>query len=104
MAQAKLGRTDEREWTYVRKDGSKLPVLVSITPLTDLSGLITGFLSVAQDLTDNKRTEVALQASEERLHRVLSHADCLVWEANVTLTGADWSWAMTVHPSGLPSV
>jgi PAS domain S-box-containing protein len=101
VAQAKLGRTDEREWTYVRKDGSKLPVLVSISPLTDPSGFITGFLSVAQDLTDSKRTEVALQASEERLHRVLSHADCLVWEANVTLTGADWTWAMTVHPSGL---
>jgi PAS domain S-box-containing protein len=100
-AQAKLGRADEREWTYVRKDGSKLPVLVSITPLTDPSGLITGFLSVAQDLTDSKRMEVAVQVGEERLHRVLSHADCLVWEANVTLTGADWSWAMTVHPSGL---
>lgn len=100
-AQAKLGRADEREWTYVRKDGNKLPVLVSITPLTDPSGLITGFLSVAQDLSDSKRTEVAMQASEERLHRVLSHADCLVWEANVTLTGGDWSWAMTVHPSGL---
>ena len=101
VAQAKLGRTDEREWTYVRKDGSKLPVLISITPLTDPSGFITGFLSVAQDLTDSKRAEIALQASEERLHRVLSHADCLVWEATVTLTDADWTWAMTVHPSGL---
>ncbi|MEO6994067.1 MAG: PAS domain S-box protein [Lacunisphaera sp.] len=101
VAQAKLGRADEREWTYVRKDGSKLPVLVSITLLTDPAGLITGFLSVAQDLTDSKRTEVALQAGEERLHRVLSHADCLVWEAGVTLTASDWSWVMTVHPSGL---
>ena len=100
-AQARRGRPDEREWTYLRKDGSRLPVLNTITPLTDEKGLITGFLHVAADLTESKRNTVALQASEERLHRVLSHADCLVWEAQVTLTDGDWSWKTTVHPSGL---
>ncbi len=70
VAQAKLGRADEREWTYVRKDGSKLPVLVSLTPLTDPSGLITGFLSVAQDLTDSKRVRAARDEIVGRLHKL----------------------------------
>ena len=100
-AQAGQGRTDEREWTYRRKDGGTLPVLNAITPLTDDQGVMTGFLHVASDLSDSKKSAVALQASEERLHRVLSHADCLVWEAQVTLTDTDWTWKMTVHPSGL---
>ena len=98
---ARNGESDEREWTYVRKDGTHFPVLLSVTRLVDEAGAITGFLGVAQDLTEHKKAAIALQASEERLHRVLSHADCLVWEAEVALTAEDWNWRMTVHPSGL---
>jgi len=101
VAQARLGKVDEREWTYVRKDGTRLPVLLSVTALRDKKGVITGFLGVAQDLTNRRNVETALRTSEERLHRVLDHADCLVWEAKVELIEKDWSWQMTIHPSGL---
>lgn len=50
-AQARLGEADEREWTYVRKDGSRLPVLLSTTTLRDKSGVVTGFLTAVQDIT-----------------------------------------------------
>ncbi|HWA26960.1 MAG TPA: PAS domain S-box protein [Lacunisphaera sp.] len=101
VAQARLGKVDEREWTYVRKDGSHFPVLVSVTALRDLEGEITGFLGVAQDLTERKRFQQALQASEERLGQVLRTADCLLWRAEVRLEGSDWFWTMQVEPSGL---
>ncbi|MES1168840.1 MAG: PAS domain S-box protein, partial [Oleiharenicola lentus] len=67
VARARLGEADEREWTYVRKDGSRLPVQVSVTALRDEAGTITGFLGIARDLTDQKKAEVMLQASEEKL-------------------------------------
>ena len=101
VAQARLGKVDEREWTYVRKDGSRLPVYLSVSALRDKRGAITGFLNVAQDITNKKTAESALKTSEERLHRVLDHAECLVWEAKVELSADDWSWQMTIHPSGL---
>ncbi|MCX6956099.1 MAG: PAS domain S-box protein [Verrucomicrobia bacterium] len=101
VAQARQGRRDEREWTYVRRDGSRLPVTVSVTALRDQGGAVSGFLWVAQDLTEHKQAQTVLQAAEERLQRVLGHAECLVWEADVTLTTQDWDWRMTVHPSGL---
>ncbi|MFZ5496234.1 MAG: PAS domain S-box protein [Verrucomicrobiota bacterium] len=101
VARARLGEVDEREWTYVRKDGSRLPVLLSITALRNEAGAITGFLGIAQDLTEKKRAEIVLRASEERLGQVLGHAECLVWEARVTLKGQDWTWNMSVYPSGL---
>ncbi|AOS43868.1 Sensory/regulatory protein RpfC [Lacunisphaera limnophila] len=101
VARAREGSADEREWTYVRKDGSRFPVRLSVTALRDHDGKISGFLGVAQDLTEYKRAEVAVKRSEERLGQVLGHAECLVWEAQVTLQPTDWAWRMSVYPSGL---
>jgi PAS domain S-box-containing protein len=36
VAKARLGLISEEEWTYIRKDGSRLPVSLSVTPLTIL--------------------------------------------------------------------
>jgi PAS domain S-box-containing protein len=101
VARARSRGVDEREWTFVRKDGTRLPVNLSVTALRGADGSITGYLGIAQDLTDRKRAEIALKASEERMGHVLAHAECLVWEASVELTPGDWSWRMTVYPSGL---
>ena len=57
VARARLGETDAREWTYIRKDGSRLPVLLSVTGLRDESGAITRFLGVAADLSALKEAE-----------------------------------------------
>jgi PAS domain S-box-containing protein len=56
-AKASAGIPDEAEWTYLRKDGTPLPVLLSITALRDGSGNITGYLVVGSDLTERKRAD-----------------------------------------------
>ncbi len=101
VARARRGEVDEREWTYVRKDGRTIPVWLSVTALRDERGAIVGFVCLAHDLTDRKKAEIAIKASEERLGNVLGHAECLVWEAKVSLVANDWTWRMVVYPSGL---
>jgi len=103
VERARLGLVDEREWTYVRKDGSRLTVLLTITALREKEGQIVGFLGIGQDITARKQAEAALRVSEERLHRVLSQADCLLWEANVRTVGqaGEMDWQITTHPSAL---
>lgn len=49
------GIPDEREWTYIRKDGSRFPVLLSITSLYNENKEITGFLGIGHDITEEKR-------------------------------------------------
>lgn len=56
-ARARLGETDEREWSYLRKDGARLPVMLSVTALKDAEGRISGFLGMANDLSDHKKVE-----------------------------------------------
>ena len=52
---------EEREWTYVRKDGSTITVLLSVTALRRDDGWLTGFLHVANDVTERKRAEETLR-------------------------------------------
>ncbi|MBD3884654.1 PAS domain S-box protein [Phormidium tenue FACHB-886] len=54
---ARRGEIDEYEWTYIRKNGSRFPVLLSITALRDADDQITGFLEIGSDITERKTIE-----------------------------------------------
>lgn len=55
-----LGLPDFSEWTYVKKDGSRFPALITVNVLKDDKGNITGYLGIAQDITKRKREEQML--------------------------------------------
>jgi len=62
---ARQGQSEEREWTYRRKDGSRLTVNLVVTALTDSSGTMNGFLGIAKDITANKRVEERFRLTVE---------------------------------------
>jgi len=51
---------DTRDWTYVRKDGSRLTVSLSVTAVRDADGRPQSYLSVVRDVTDRRAAEQAL--------------------------------------------
>ncbi|MFB2897419.1 GAF domain-containing protein [Aerosakkonemataceae cyanobacterium BLCC-F50] len=55
----------------MRKDGIRLPVLLSITALKNAHQQIIGFLGIAKDISERKRTENALRESQQFLQTVL---------------------------------
>ncbi|HEU0154008.1 MAG TPA: ATP-binding protein [Arenimonas sp.] len=55
-----------REWTFVRKDGSRVPVLLATSAMRDGSGKTVGYIAVGTDLTQIKQLEQRLRASEVR--------------------------------------
>ncbi len=63
----------DREWLWVRKDGSRLVVDLVHTLLRDADGRVIGCLGIARDVTDRKRVESELRQSEERF-RILAEA------------------------------
>lgn len=48
---ARLGKSETREWTYVRPDGGHVPVQLSVTRRVDEDGATVGYLFVASDVT-----------------------------------------------------
>jgi PAS domain S-box-containing protein len=57
---ASRGIEDIYELTYVRKDGSRFPAVVSVTALRDTQGAIIGYLLIGTDNTARKRAEEEL--------------------------------------------
>lgn len=80
---ARRGEVEEREWTLRRKDGSTFPVSLSVTPLENEAGDITGFLGVLSDITARMRAEEELERSTERLTAILNTSldGVIVYEA-----------------------
>ena len=74
IAKARDNMIEEREWTYIRKDGSAFPVLLSITAIKNEHHDIIGYLGVASDITERKNFEKRLiklnKAVEEAGHAI----------------------------------
>ncbi len=55
------------EWVLQRKDGTHVPVMLSVTALHDGEGVLTGYVGVATDVSSMKQVEDNLRRSEETL-------------------------------------
>ncbi|EPR69578.1 PAS domain S-box protein [Cyclobacterium qasimii] len=64
---AKNKAFNTREWTYIRKDGSKLIVLLVITPLKNPQGEIYGFLGIGTDISERVESQQKLKEAKESL-------------------------------------
>jgi PAS domain S-box-containing protein len=59
-------RVEHYETIRVTKAGKRVNVSLSISPIRDASGKITGISKIARDITERKETEDALRHSEEK--------------------------------------
>jgi PAS domain S-box-containing protein len=91
----KASRTieDIYELTYVRKDGSRFPAVVSVTALRDASGIIIGYLLIGTDNTARKQVEEERRKLDQRLRDQQFYTRSLI-ESNIDAL-------MTTDPRGI---
>ncbi|MES2879128.1 MAG: EAL domain-containing protein [Pseudomonadota bacterium] len=104
------GGPDEHEFTYVRKDGSHVAVLLSVTARTNSQGVVVGYLGVAQDITARKQSEsdlriaaIAFQSQEGMLVTDETGKILRVNRAFTRITGYSESETVGQTPSLLKS-
>ena len=81
---ASRGIEDMYELTYVRKDGSRFPAIVSVSPLRDGDDKIIGYLLIGTDNTARKQVEDAQAVLDARLRE----QQLALQETNVELEAA----------------
>ena len=73
----------------ITKDGRRIPIDDSVSPIKDDDGQLVGAVLVFRDITERRRTELALEAAEKRSRTILES----ITEAFVLL---DRNWRFTV--------
>ncbi|MEP3390725.1 MAG: PAS domain S-box protein [Reichenbachiella sp.] len=61
IEKASRGGFETREWTYIRKDGSKFPVQLTVSGLRGSENTLNGYIGVATDITRLKEVEQSLR-------------------------------------------
>jgi len=75
LARIRCGESVQHfETVRVRKDGKKIDVSVTISPITDGMGAIVGASNIARDVTARKFKEEQLRESEDRFRLFIEHA------------------------------
>ncbi len=92
---ASRGIEDIYELTYIRKDGSRFPAIVSVTALRDAQESIIGYLLIGTDNTARKEVEAAKALLDQRLRDQQFYTRSLI-ESNIDAL-------MTTDPQGIIS-
>ena len=93
MFKASRGIEDIYELTYIRKDGSRFPAVVSVTALRDAQDAIIGYLLIGTDNTARKQVEAEQKQLDQRLRDQQFYTRSL-FESNIDAL-------MTTDPSGI---
>src|SRR5262245_57512436 len=72
------GRVDHYETERVAKDGHRLQVSLSVSPIKDASGRIVGGAKIARDISVRKRLEAEREESRAHLRLLLDLSNALV--------------------------
>ena len=75
-------RIDHYQTVRTRKDGSRLYVSLTVSPIRNALGEIVGASKIARDITLQKRAEEALKASDSRFRNLADSAPVLIWMAD----------------------
>ncbi|MBI3131857.1 MAG: PAS domain S-box protein [Acidobacteria bacterium] len=78
--QARMGGTEQRQWTFITRDGYRIPMLLTVSGIRDASDTLVGFMGIGADLRTLKAREAALRASEQQFRDLVASVPGIVFQ------------------------
>ncbi|MDM8535412.1 response regulator [Desulfobacterales bacterium HSG17] len=82
---ALLDSSEQLEWIYVRKDGTRFPVDMTVNALREPDGTVSGMLCIASDISERKRAESILKKAHDELEKRVRQRTAELAKANLEL-------------------
>ncbi|MBD0305282.1 MAG: PAS domain S-box protein, partial [Nitrospiraceae bacterium] len=67
-----------------RKDGTEIPISLTISPVTNAAGKVIGASKIARDITERRRSEEALRESEQRFSALFNQVTTGIAQTDLT--------------------
>ncbi|MBD2504380.1 PAS domain S-box protein [Anabaena azotica] len=83
--------TYEEECSFIRKDGSRFPVALSLKPMFNQEGEAIGSVGIAKDITQQKHIEAQLRRNASSLATAQRIAHLGSWELDLSTQKLIWS-------------
>lgn len=65
---ANQGVIDKNKWTYIHKNGHQVPIRLIVTAIKDSEGAVTGYLGVAQDISEELAYQKTIKEALEQIN------------------------------------
>jgi two-component system, cell cycle sensor histidine kinase and response regulator CckA len=78
------------ETERIRKDGQRIYISLSVSPIRDSQGQVVGASSIKRDVTERRQAQAALAQSQERLQLALKAARMGTWRWEVGTNELSW--------------
>lgn len=88
------GGSEESHWTYVHKEGSKFPVLLSVSALRAEDDSINGYLGIAADISQQEQQRRTLETSRTQLLHAATVAQLGIWTWELQSGVMEWNALM----------
>ncbi|WP_204145339.1 response regulator [Marinomonas ostreistagni] len=90
----KLGLHNESEWTYIARDGRRIPVYLCASAFYNEAGEITGYLGTITDISEFVQNRQQLSAVTEQQSKAFEVAGIGVWSWDVNTNNLTWDSMM----------
>lgn len=90
-------RIDHFETVRVRKDGRRVDVSLTVSPIRDAHGHVIGASKIARDVSERRRAEQALRAERERSEFVREATGVGFWYCDLPFDVLNWDERVKEH-------
>jgi two-component system, cell cycle sensor histidine kinase and response regulator CckA len=95
-------RVDFADTVRIRKDGTRINIALTVSPVWDSSGVVVGASSIKRDITERKHAEAELARREERYRALVAATTSVEWLATPEghFMGEQSSWLQYTGQTG----